>query len=98
MFAELVGRRVEWNRGLEGFEMTESQVVNDWISQGEAKGKLTERRQKLLEALSLRFPSSTLDDVVRIINEQESLTLLDDWFRAALRADTFEQFMAVLKR
>jgi hypothetical protein len=98
VFAELVGRRIEWNRGLEGFEMTESQVVNEWISQGEAKGMLIKQRQNLLEALSLRFPGSTPDDVVRLINEQESLTLLDDWFRAALRAYTFEQFMDVLKR
>ncbi len=98
VFAELVGRRIEWNRGLEGFDMTESQVVNEWISQGEAKGMLIKQRQNLLEALSLRFPGSTPDDVVRLINEQESLTLLDDWFRAALRAYTFEQFMDVLKR
>jgi hypothetical protein len=36
-------RRIEWNCGLEGFEMTESQVVNEWISQGEVKGRVTTR-------------------------------------------------------
>ncbi len=98
VFAELVGRRVEWNRGLEGFEMTESQVVNDWISQGEAKGKLTERRQKLLRLLAKRFPGAVPDDVVRLVNEQESLDILDHWFDAAAEAYAFPQFMDVLKR
>ncbi len=98
VFAELVGRRVEWNRGLEGFEMTESQVVNDWISQGEARGKLTERREKLLKLLSKRFPAAVPDDVVRLVNEQESLDILDQWFDAAAEAYTFQQFMDVVKR
>jgi hypothetical protein len=38
------------------------------------------------------------DEVVRLINEQESQPLLEDWFRAALRAYTFEQFLDVLKQ
>lgn len=78
--------------------MTESQVVNEWISQGEAKGKLLKQLQSLLEASSVRFPGAMPDDVARLINEQENMTLLDDWFRAALRAYTFEQFIDVLKR
>jgi hypothetical protein len=98
VFAELVGRRAEWQRGLEGFEMTESQVVNEWISQGEAKGRLEERRQKLLEALTLRFPGAVTDEIVRFVTAQDSLVLLDDWLRAAVRAYTFEQFLDALKK
>jgi hypothetical protein len=98
VFAELAGRRAEWNRGLEGFEMTESQVVNDWISRGEAKGKLNERREKLLKLLSKRFPGAVPDDVVRLVNEQESLDILDHWFDAAAEAYTFQQFMDAVKR
>jgi hypothetical protein len=48
--------------------------------------------------LTLRFPGSVPDEIVRLINEQESLPLLDDWFRAAVRAYSFEQFLDVLKR
>ena len=98
VFAELLGRRVEWDRGLEGFEMTESQVVNEWISQGEARGKLAERRQNLLKLLAKRFPGAAPDDVVRLINEQESLDVLGHWFDAAAEAYTFQQFLDVLKR
>ena len=78
--------------------MTESQVVNEWISQGEARGRLSASRQKLLEALTLRFPGSVPDEVIKLIKEQESLLLLDEWFRAAVRVYTFEQFMDVLKK
>jgi hypothetical protein len=98
VFAELAGRRGEWIRGLEGFEMTESQVVNEWISQGEARGKLTNQRQNLLTLLAKRFPGAVPDDVVRLVNEQESLDILRHWFDAAAEAYTFQQFMDVLKR
>jgi hypothetical protein len=93
VFAELVGRRVEWKRGLEGFEMTESQVVNEWISQG----ALRNQRENLLQALELRFPGAVTDEITRLVNDQESMELLNDWFRAALKAGTFEEFLAVLK-
>lgn len=98
VLAGLVGRRVEWDRGLEGFEMTESQVVNEWIGRGATKGALLNQRKNLLEALALRLPGATPDEVVRLINEQDNMELLNDWLRAALRAYTFEQFMDVLKR
>jgi hypothetical protein len=98
VFAELVGRRVEWDRGSEGFEMTESQVVNEWISQGEARGKLAAQRQSLPELLEGRFPGAVPKDVVQLIQQQESVELLYDWFKAAVRAYSFDQFLAVLKK
>jgi hypothetical protein len=98
VWAERVDRRVEWRRGREGFGLTESQVVNEWISQGEAKGKLMVRRHSLLKLLSARFPGALPDEAVRLINEQESLDLLGDWFDAAVGAYTFQQFMDVLKQ
>ncbi len=98
VFAELVGRVPAWKRGLEGFEMTESQVVNEWMSKGRAEGRLEASRQKLLDLLEGRFPGQVPGEVTRLVNEQESLALLDDWFWEAVRAFTFEQFLAVLKR
>jgi hypothetical protein len=98
VFAELVGRRAAWRRGLEGFEMTESQVVNEWISQGKAEGTLEERRRNLLRVLTVRFPGAVTDEIVRLVNQQDSLPMLDDWSLAALRAYTFEQFLDELKK
>ncbi len=97
VFAELTGCGNEWNRGLEGFEMTESKVVNEWIRQGEAKGKLLIQRELLLRLLNKRFPAAVPADVTKLINEQESLELLSHWFDAAAEAFTFQQFLAVLK-
>jgi hypothetical protein len=98
VFADLAGRVPAWKRGLEGWEMTESQVVNEWMSQGEARGKLLDRRQSLLELLQERFPGLVPAEVVKLINEQESLELLVNWFRAAIHAFTFQDFLAVLRR
>jgi hypothetical protein len=98
VFADLAGRVQDWKRGLEGWEMTESQVVNEWTSQAEARGELKRSRKNLLELLEGRFPGLIPAEVVKLINEQESQELLDDWFRAGVRAFTFEQFLAVLKR
>jgi hypothetical protein len=78
--------------------MTESEVVNEWNSQGVVKGELKTQRQNLLELLDVHFPGAVPDDVVQLIQRQESLELLHDWFRTVLRADTFEQFMDALKR
>jgi hypothetical protein len=77
--------------------MTESQVVNEWISRGKAEGKLEERRENLLRLLSKRFPGTALEAVIRLVNEQESLELLSHWFDAAVEAETFPQFLDVLK-
>jgi hypothetical protein len=98
VFAELAGRRIEWKRELEGFEMTESQVVNEWIAEAEVKAILRTRRQDLLELLEVRFPGQAPTEVVQLIQQQDSQDLLNDWFKAALRALTWEQFLAVLKR
>jgi hypothetical protein len=98
VFAGLAGRLPAWKRVLEGIEMTESEVVNEWISQGEVRGKLAIRRQDLLETLQERFPNEVPEEVLRLIKAQESLELLHHWFRAAIRADTFDKFLDILKR
>ncbi len=98
IFAELAGCVPTWKRGLEGWEMTESQVVNEWISQGEAKGKLEERRQKLVRLLERKFPGLVPKDVTQLINQQESLELLDDWFDAAIPVGSLDEFLAELRQ
>jgi hypothetical protein len=98
IFAELAGCRPAWQRGLEGFEMTESQVVKEWINQGRAQGNLERQRQDLLELLEGKFPGAVPNDVAQLIQQQDSQNLLHDWFKAAVRVATFEQFLAVLKK
>ena len=98
VFAELAGRVPEWRRGLEGFEMTESMIVNEWIRQGEVKGELAQGRQKLLRLVERRFPGVVPKEVVRVITQQDSLALLDVWFDEAITANSIDEFTAVLRQ
>jgi hypothetical protein len=97
VFADLAGRVPEWKRGLEGFQMTESQVVNEWISQGKLAGELKASREILLHILQRKFPGLVPEDVSRFISQQDSLPLLADWLDAALTAASIEEFIAVLR-
>jgi hypothetical protein len=74
--------------------MTESRVANEWIGRGE----LRNQKSNLLELLTGRFPGAVPTEVVQSIEHQDSFGLLRDWFKAAVRASTFEEFLAVLKR
>jgi hypothetical protein len=94
VFAELIDRRPLWARNLEGFDVTESVVVNEWM----AAGRVSERRENLLIVLDGRFPGAVPDEVRRLIETQESMPMLHDWLRAASRANSFADFLAVLKR
>jgi hypothetical protein len=98
VFAELAGNVPAWKRGVEGLGMTESQVVNEWINQGEVKGELKTQRKNLLRLLNIRYAGLVSNEVTQLIQHQDSLELLGDWFDAAAGASSFEQFLAVLKR
>jgi hypothetical protein len=98
VFAELAGCYLAWERGLEGWEMTESQVVNRWLSQGETRGKLEEGRLFLTRFLRRRFGEPLPTDVLETINTQPSVQLLEDWFDAAMAATTLQDFITVLRR
>ena len=98
VFAELVGRYAAWKRGLEGFDMTESKVVNEWIEEAVAQAQLKEARENLVRLLRRRFPAALTEDVLGAINAQPSLDMLHDWFEAAISAFSAEAFLAVLRR
>jgi hypothetical protein len=98
VFADLAGHGLAWKQELEGWQMTESKVVNEWISQGVAKTRVEERRMFLIELLEMRFPAMVPAEIFDLIGKQDSPDLLHDWFRAAGKATTFEQLLNVLKR
>lgn len=79
------------------FEMTESMVVNTWISRGEARGKLRMARLTLLELLELRFPGKVSAEIDQHVNQQSDLDLLRTWFRAAAQVPTMEDFIQGLR-
>jgi hypothetical protein len=97
VFAELVGRRAAWNQGLEGFDMTESQVVNEWIEEAVNKKELEATRQLLIRLLEKRFPGQVPAEVVGTINTQPSLAMLLDWFDQASQVVGIADFVRLLR-
>lgn len=65
---------------------------------GRSPSRLATERKTLLELLEVRFPRTVPNDVVQLIQQQDSREVLLDWFDAAARAYSFDQFLAVLKK
>ncbi|MGL4552866.1 MAG: hypothetical protein ACRC33_16945, partial [Gemmataceae bacterium] len=77
---------------------TESQVVNEWIRDGVAKGEMARARADLLRLIRRRLADPVPSDITEAINTQPSLALFDDWFDAASTAANLDEFVAVLRR
>jgi hypothetical protein len=97
-FAELAGRLAVWADALKEWNMYESQLFKEWTAEALRRGERSARRQDLLQILQERFPDTLTAEVSDLITRQESDELLRDWFRAALRAASAEEFLTVLRR
>jgi hypothetical protein len=95
VFADLVGKRPEWERAMGVSLVTESEVVNEWM----AMKALEEAKIILRELIRERFPGLLTADVEAAIADQPSHDLLRSWLRALARPDqTAEGFLAVLRQ
>jgi hypothetical protein len=97
-FAELAGRRAVWSDALKEWNMYESQLFKEWTAEADRRAEVRTRRETILEALKERFPVAVPQEVVDVINHQDSLDILREWNRAALRASSLEDFLTVLRR
>jgi hypothetical protein len=98
IFAELAGCRPVWQDELEDWNVTESSLVNSWRQQAAEKKGLEQGRAWLLDLIQGKFPDKLTPDVIQTINAQPSLPLLETWFKAAVQAATYEDFVAVLRQ
>jgi hypothetical protein len=73
--------------------VTESALVIRWIETRE----LQVRRELLNELLHAGFPTELSPEVIETINQQPSVSLLHSWFKAALKARTYEDVLALLR-
>lgn len=78
--------------------MIESQLVQEWTADARREAELATGRDYLLRMLKARFPGPLPEEVIELINHQESGEVLSDWFDAALRVASLEEFQAVLRR
>jgi len=78
--------------------MIESQLVWEWTADARRESELATRREDLLLTLKTRFPDPLPQEIADLINRQDSVEVLRDWFTAALRAGSLEEFIAVVRR
>ena len=91
IFAGLARRHKPWKQALEGWNVTESPIVNEWKAEGEAKGK----RESLLQFLRLRFTEELPSDLLSAIESESDLGRLARGIAAAAKAASIEQFRAI---
>jgi hypothetical protein len=98
VFAELAGCYLAWEKGLENWDMTDSQVVKGWIEKGEQTGFVRSKQEDILLTLDSRFPGALPPDIRDFIGRQESGPILREWMRASLQVSSMEDFIAVVKQ
>jgi hypothetical protein len=87
-----------WQDELEDWTVTESPLLNSWLQQAADRSRLEERREALLDYLQARFPADLTPEVIATINQQPSVSLLRAWYKAALVAGSYAEFLAVLRQ
>jgi hypothetical protein len=97
-FAELTGVYLAWERALQESHMGESQYINRQRDRARAEGELRTKRQDLVDLVDSKFKGAMSPEVRQLIEQHESMPVLTEWFRAALDAITYDDFLAVVRR
>jgi hypothetical protein len=97
-FAQLALCFPAWEKGLEGWDMTESIIAQRLKEAGRREGSLLKGREDLLHLVQRRFPNTIPAEVLDLIRRQDSEQVLGAWFDAAIDAPTAEEFLAVVRR
>ncbi len=98
VLAELSKQFVNWQRGLEGWMVKESQVINGWKREGRVEGSLETAREFLLEAIQLQFKTAVPEDIRLAIEGTNDRDMLHRWFRATMTNNTVEQFRTSMRQ
>ena len=98
VMADLAGNEPQWRKALEAWNMKESRVVLEWTQEAEREGELKAKRTALLQVMDVRFPGSLSEEERNLIATQDSLEMLDDWFKTALTAFNSAAFRAILRQ
>lgn len=78
--------------------MGESQYLNEVRARTRAETELRVQRKALLAVVDSKFRGQVEPEVRHLIEGQESLPLIDDWFQAALAHSAYADFRAVVCR
>lgn len=102
IFAELAGHLVPWRQALEGWDVEESQLVQEWIEQGRLiglelsieQGRVETRRDAILRMLLHFFGKPVPPAVEGALHSQADFAVLTRWFDLALEAASLDEFCA----
>ena len=89
VFAELANRTDVWKKGLEDWNVKQSQIANEWRTEGRAEAK----QEDILEFLEGRFVQDPLRSSLglRILR---NLNRLSSWIKLAAEANSLADFEA----
>jgi hypothetical protein len=96
VFAELAKTLVEWQKGLEGWNVLESQVILGWKREGKQEGFLEATRAHLLMVLEIRFQAQVPAEMKAAIEGTNDLDTLSHWLRTALKISSLDDFRAAM--
>ena len=93
VFAEASGCREQWELGLKGWNVRESQVVNAWKAEAREEGRTEGRTEAVLVMLEEKF-GTVPEDLAAAVRATADLDKLRQWVGVAGRADTLAAFRA----
>ena len=98
IFSGLTRHRGRWKQALEGWNVKESMVINEWKAEwkaeGKAEGKVEGERDFLLRTLMFRFPGNVPAEWVAAIKAQDDSDILSQWLDALFTASSPAEFRA----
>jgi hypothetical protein len=97
VFAELAKELVNWQQGLEGFEMQESTVIQGWINRGVQKGAIEARRADLLDVIRARLEDPVPEPVRLAVEGTNDPMTLTRWLKAAATVATLADLRAAMR-
>jgi len=92
IFADKARRRAIWERALEGWNVKEASIIDEWQEEARAEA----HRNDLLRLLRSKFGGALNPELIQAIQKQQTARELSHWFDIALAAGSLEQFEAIL--
>jgi hypothetical protein len=88
VFAEAAGRQAGWKEALKGWNVRDSQQVQEWIDEGVAQGEAN----AVLEVLAARCPPGAPPELASVVRAMSDLQRLRAWLRLASTTDSLDAF------
>ncbi len=96
VFAELTRSLVNWQQALKGWEMKESQLVNEVKREGALEGQLKAQRTDLLKVIRVRLANPVPEPIRLAVEGTNDPETLSRWFDLALTKSSIREFAGAM--